>query len=50
MLSGFWSIVLQYSAADTHLKLLDRVVSGVRFLTGVLFECGIAHRRSMAIL
>ena len=38
------------SAADTHLKLLDRVVSGARFLTGDVFECDIAHRLSMAIL
>ena len=37
------------SAADTHLKLLDRAVSCARFLTGV-FECDIAHRRSAAIL
>ena len=32
------------SAADTHLKLLDRAVSGARFLTGGVFECDIAHR------
>ena len=38
------------SAANTHLKLLDRVVSGARFLTGGVFECDIAHRRSVAIL
>ena len=40
----FWGFVLSvleycsavwYSAADTHLKLLDRAVSGARFLTGV---------------
>ena len=37
------------SAADTHLKLLDRVVSGTRFLTGDVFECDIAHRRSVAV-
>ena len=52
-------------AADTHLKRLDRVVSGARFLTVLLppiadeqchtqtrpvFECDIAHRRSVAIL
>ena len=41
MLSGFCPAVLEYcyagwcSAADTHLKLLDRAVSGARFLTGV---------------
>ena len=27
------------SAAETHLKLLDRAVSGDRFLTGGVFEC-----------
>ena len=38
------------SAADTHLKLLDCVVSGARFLTGGMFECDIAHCRSVAVL
>ena len=38
------------SAADTHLKLLDRAVSGARFLTVGVFECDIAHRRSVAVL
>ena len=38
------------SAADTHLELLDRAVSGGRFLTGGVFECDIAYRRSVAIL
>ena len=38
------------SAADTHLKLLDRAVSGVRFLTMGMFACDIAHRRSVAVL
>ena len=53
---GFVLPVLDYcsavwcSAADTHLKLLDRVVSGARFLTGGVFECDIAHRRSVAVL
>ena len=48
--------VLQYCsavwcfAADTHLKLLDRIVSGARFLTGGVFECDIVHRRSVAVL
>ena len=37
-------------AADTHLKLLDRAVSGARFLTGGVFECDISHRRSVAVL
>ena len=55
----FWAFVLpvlEYcsaflcSASDTHLKLLDRAVSGARFLTGGVFECDISHRRSVAVL
>ena len=47
----FWSIVLRLvQAADTHLKLLDRAVSGARFLTGGVFECDISPRRSVAVL
>ena len=38
------------SAADTHLKLLDHVVSGVRFLTGGESECDLTHRRSVPVL
>ena len=55
-LLGFVLPVLEYccavfcSAADTHLKLLDRAVSGAQFLTGGVFECDIAHRQSMAVL
>ena len=37
------------SAADRHLKLLDRAVSGARFLTWGVFECDIAHRRSAVL-
>ena len=53
---GFALPVLEYCsavgclAADTHLKLLDGAVSGARFLTGGVFECDIAHRRSMVFL
>ena len=53
---GFVLPVLEYcsavlcSAADAHLKLLDRVVSGAHFLTGAMLERDIAHRRSMAVL
>ena len=53
---GFVLPVLEYcstvlcSTADTHFKLLDRAVSGARFLTGGVFECNIAHRRSVAVL
>ena len=38
------------SAADTHRKLLDWVVSGARFRTTGVFECDIVHRRSVAVL
>ena len=53
---GFVQPVLEYcsavwcSTADTHLKQLDRAVSGARFLTGYVFECDIAHRRSVVVL
>ena len=53
---GFVLPVLEYffavwcSAANTHLKLLDRAVSGARFLTEGVFECDISHRRSVAVL
>ena len=53
---GFVLPVLEYcsavwcSAADTHLKLLYRAVSGTQFLTGGVFECDISHRRSVAVL
>ena len=53
---GFVLLVLEYCsgvwclAANTHLKLLDRVVSGVCFLTGGVFECDISHHRSVAVL
>ena len=53
---GFDLPVLEYcsavwcSAADTHLKLLDRAVGCVRFLTGGVFECSISHLRSVAVL
>ena len=53
---GFALPVLEYcsaercSAANTHLKLLDRVLRGASFLTGGVFECDLAHRRSVAVL
>ena len=37
-------------AANTHLKLLDCAVNGTQFLTGGVFECDIAHSRSVAVL
>ena len=45
-----YCFVVWCSAADTHLKLLDRVVSGASFLTGGVFECDLAHRRSVVVL
>ena len=38
------------SAADTHLKILDRVVSGACFLDGGVLNCNLSHRRSVAML
>ena len=52
---GFVLPVLEYCSAvwcpdaDTHLKLLDCVVSGASFLTVGMFECDHAHRRSVAV-
>ena len=48
----FWSNVLRCGSRllITHLQLLDRAVSGARFLTGGVFECDIAHRRSVEVL
>ena len=53
---GFVLSVLEYcsavwcQAADIHLKRLDRVVSGARFLTGGVYDCDIAYRCSWAVL
>ena len=53
---GFVLPVLEYCsavwclAADTHLELLDRELGGARCLTGSVFECDIAHHRSVAVL
>ena len=53
---GFVLPVLEYcsavrcSAADTHLKLLYRVVSGACFLAGGVLNCDLSHRRSAAVL
>ena len=38
------------SAADSYLKLLDRVVRSASFLAGGVLECNFAHRRSVAVL
>ena len=38
------------SAADTHLKLQDRVVSGAFFLAGGVLNFNLSHRRSVSVL
>ena len=59
LLRSFWSFVLpvlEYcsavwcSAADSHLKLTDRVVRSAGFLAGSVLVCNLAHRRSVAEL
>ena len=59
LLRSFWSFalpVLEYcsavwcSAADSHLKLLDRVVRSAGFQAGGVLECNLVHRRSVAEL
>ena len=59
LLISIWSFflpVLEYcsavwcSAADSHLKLLDRVVRSAGFLAGGVLDCNLAHRRSVAEL
>ena len=48
-----WITVQQSGARlpiHTLIKLLDRAVSGARFLTGGVFECDITHCRSVAVL
>ena len=52
--NGFVLPVLEYcsavwsSAADKHLILLDCIISGDSFLTMGVFECDLAHLRSVA--
>ena len=59
LLRFFWSFflpVLEYcsavwcSAADSHLKQLDRVVRSACFLAGGILECNLAHHRFVAEL
>ena len=59
LLRSVWSFVLpvlEYcsavwcSVADSHLKLLDRVVRSAGFLAGSVLDCNLAHRRSVAEL
>ena len=53
---GFVLPVLEYcsavwcSAADSQLKLLERVVSSASLLAGGVLECNLVHRRSVAVL
>ena len=52
---GFVLPVLEYCSAvwcwdaDKHLRLLNSGVSGASFLTVGVFECDLAHRRSVAV-
>ena len=59
LLRYFWSFVLPVfkycsavwcSAADSHLKPLDRVVRSAGFLAGGVLECNLAHHRYVAEL
>ena len=59
LLRSFWSFLLQVmeycsavwcSAADSHLKLLDRVTRSASLLAGGVLECNLAHRRSIEVL
>ena len=59
LLRYFWSFVqpvLEFcsavwcSAADSHFKLLDRVIRSAGFLAGGVLDCNLAHRRSVAEL
>ena len=56
MLLGFCLASFEYcsavwcSAAYTHLKLLDRVVSGACFLAGSVLNCNLSQRRSVTVL
>ena len=53
---GFILPVLEYCcavwclAADAHLKLLDRLVSGACFLAGSVLNCNLSHCQSVAVL
>ena len=48
--SQFWSTVPPFGGSANYLRLMDPVVSGASFLTGGVFECDLAHRRSVAVL
>ena len=44
------TVISQCGARLPILKLLDRVVRGASLLTGGMFECDLAHRRSVTVL
>ena len=54
----FWNtVILEYCTVcivvlgcDTHLKLLDRIVSGACFIAGGVLNCNLSHRQSVAVL
>ena len=46
----FWSTVLQCGARQSIHTLNYWTVSGASFLTGGVFECALAHRRSVVVL
>ena len=55
MLSGFCPArfrvsAVSCSAADTHLKLLDRMVSSASFWTWGMLKCDLAHHPSVSVL
>ena len=41
---------MRCSAADSHLKLLDRVVRSAGFLAGLVLECNLVHRPLLLLL
>ena len=53
ILKKSWRVLNYWTVASVKLldlKLLDRAVSAALFLTGGVFECDIAHRRSVVVL
>ena len=46
----FYCSAVWCSASDTHLKLLDHVVSGACFLAFGVLNCDLSHRRYVAVL
>lgn len=48
--SGEYCSVVWCSAADLHLRLLNRAVRGISFSAGAVLQCNICHRRSVAVL